>query len=161
MLLCGFVWRVCSRRREAERRAAASSCHAAILPPSVSDACHVAHGFRASHISVFHHGVVIVLWCLEVEDEGCHVIPTMLVLAVFLRQSHGVTDVEVAAVIACEDEELAFGGVAYVLKVLAQLGYVTCCGIDVFFRVVHLVLCQSEVSCRCGHYLHQSSCACP
>lgn len=83
-----------------------------IHSPSFHDGTDITIGFGSSHISAFHHWIVIVAWFAEMEDELIDMtIPDVGIAVVFHCQGAGIVDMTHSSIIGSKDELGAFGRV--------------------------------------------------
>ena len=79
-----------------------------ILIPAVDNPIHILGCLRATHIAVLHNRVIIIAWRLQSEHELPYIAPSLMIPALFLCQSHSITNMVIATVIAGKSEFYPF-----------------------------------------------------
>ena len=129
--------------------------------PARLNLTHIARSLASAKIAVFDDGVAIELGLRQLQYVRINISPTVRVMAVLLRQRHGIAHMTCTAVVCCQDKVDAFLAVADVGEGLVEEEEITHGGLDIALGVKDFAARQAQACRRRRHDLHQTLSTCP
>ena len=123
---------------------------------ALTDALDVIDGLRASHITILHNRIIVILRCGEFQHVGCHLTPAVGIMAVALRQGHRIADMERAAVVTRQDEVRTLIAIADIRESLLEFRNQFGSSGDVLLRIIELAAGHTQMVSRTRHDLHET-----
>ena len=95
------------------------------------------------------------MWLCESKHILRDLSPPVFVLSILFGQCHGITYMQYAAIIRCEDKVYTFLPVPDIRELAVQFCQIAACSLNVFLRIEDITHRQSKILCRLRHNLHQ------
>ena len=156
-----FCWNTMESMTYAWRIGSASTSSSTIFCPPRADAIYIVSSLRTSHISAFHHRVVIESWIAQTKHVFSHLTPVVSIASMFASECHSIPDMVETAIVGCKSEKNALTRVADIREMTLKFCHISGSGCYVSLWLMNGFHRQTEMSCCGRHNLHQSTSTCP
>ena len=105
--------------------------YATIGRPTPTYLSHIIHGLLSAQVAETHYGLAVSLRFGQRQDVWLYSRPTRGLMAVLLRQCHGIANMTGTAVVGCKDKEQTFLTVGNIGEGAVQLTEIAHTGLDI------------------------------